>query len=31
MMFIVFEGSDTLFLRTNSPICDKIIRYYTKI
>ena len=31
MMFIVFEGSDTLFLRSNSSICDKIIRFYTKI
>lgn len=31
MMFIVFEGSDTLFLRSNSSICDKIIRLYNKI
>ena len=26
-MFIVFGGSDTLFLRSNSSICDKIIKY----
>ncbi len=30
-MFIVFGGSDTLFLGCNSSICDKIIRSYTKM
>ena len=29
-MFIVFGGSDTLFLGCNSSICDKIIRSYSE-